>query len=224
MLVGKYGPETDAALEKLALAGINIGIPAGLSLLGGPAGFSVGETLMSVLMGAVAAATPPRHDNLMMGVMPFGPGGSRLQRMQAGEAIGDAEMRLLFNQTPESLVRIGRKGGLASGAARRAKAAAGELADEGMYTGPEIGRETTHEASMAIDAEFAHLKDAFKQTDAEKCARQIPPWAAAPEAAPTVRLRCARRGMSRRCESNSRQIQSPTVSSGHSTPRRNKCC
>ncbi len=173
MLVGKYGPETDAALEKLALAGINIGIPAGLSLLGGPAGFSVGETLMSVLMGGVAAATPPRHDNLMMGVMPFGPGGSRLQRMQAGEAIGDAEMRLLFNQTPESLVRIGRKGGLASGAARRAKAAAGELADEGMYTGPEIGRETTHEASMALDAEFAHLKDAFKQTDADKVRKAL---------------------------------------------------
>src|ERR1017187_9941816 len=168
-LVGIYGPQTDAALLKAAMAGMNIGLPVGLSALGGPAGFSVGEGLMSLIMGTAAAVTPARRDNVMLGMIPVGGGGgSRLQRMQAGETISDEEMRLLFNQTPEDLIKIGRRGGLAGGRARRARAAAGELPDESRYDGPEIDRETTRQAAQSIDDQFPWLKDAFKQTDADR--------------------------------------------------------
>jgi hypothetical protein len=75
-LVGHYGPETDAALEKATMGLFNIALPAGLSALGGPAGISVGESLMSVLIGGVAAATPERHDGVMLGMVPMGPPGA----------------------------------------------------------------------------------------------------------------------------------------------------
>jgi hypothetical protein len=75
-LVGHYGPETDAALEKATVGLFNIALPAGLSALGGPAGISVGETFMALLTGAVAAATPERHDGVMLGMVPMGPPGA----------------------------------------------------------------------------------------------------------------------------------------------------
>ncbi len=75
-LVGHYGPETDAALEKATMGLFNIALPAGLSALGGPAGVSVGESFMALLTGAVGAATPDRHDGVMLGMVPMGPPGA----------------------------------------------------------------------------------------------------------------------------------------------------
>ena len=125
LLVGHYGPETDAAMYKAIMALYGVALPAGLSALGGPAGFSLGEGLMSLIVGGVAAATPDRHDDMMLGMIPVGGGGSRFQRMQAGEAIGDEELHILFGKTKADLVSVGRKGGLASGVARRLKIEAG---------------------------------------------------------------------------------------------------
>ena len=164
-LVGTYGPETDAALLKAATAGIDLALPAGLSALGGPAGFSVGESLMTLIMGGVAAATPPRRDNMLLGIMPAGIG--RGGRYSAAE-----EGRSLFGKTTyEQLRLVGSKGGRASALARQMRAA--ELAEDNafsdaMYRGPEPGPiETTHAASLKIDAAFPHLKDAFKKTEAQ---------------------------------------------------------
>jgi len=56
LLVGHYGPETDAAMYKAIMALYGVALPAGLSALGGPAGFSLGEGLMSLIVGGVAAA------------------------------------------------------------------------------------------------------------------------------------------------------------------------
>jgi hypothetical protein len=68
-LVGHYGPETTEALGRATGALMDIALPAGLAALGGPAGISVGDTIMSFLTGAVAAGTPPRHDGVLMGVV-----------------------------------------------------------------------------------------------------------------------------------------------------------
>ncbi len=68
-LVGHYGPETTKALEKATYALMDIALPAGLGALGGPAGISIGDTFMALLTGAVAAATPPRYDGVLMGVV-----------------------------------------------------------------------------------------------------------------------------------------------------------
>ena len=171
LLVGHYGPETDAAMYKAIMALYGVALPAGLSALGGPAGFSLGEGLMSLIVGGVAAATPDRHDDMMLGMIPVGGGGSRFQRMRAGEAIGDEELHILFGKTKADLVSVGRKGGLASGVARRLKIEAGGAPDDSLYTGPEIDRETTHQAAMAIDEQFSWLRDAFKK-DAGSLARQ----------------------------------------------------
>jgi hypothetical protein len=75
-LVGHYGPETTEALGKATGALMDIALPAGLAALAGPAGISVGDTLMALLTGAVAAATPPRNDGVMLGVIPIGPPGA----------------------------------------------------------------------------------------------------------------------------------------------------
>jgi hypothetical protein len=75
-LVGHYGPETDAALEKATMGLFNVALPAGLSALGGPAGISVGESLMALLTGGVAAMTPERRDGVMLGMVPMGPPGA----------------------------------------------------------------------------------------------------------------------------------------------------
>jgi hypothetical protein len=75
-LVGHYGPETTEALGKATGALMSIALPAGLAALGGPAGISVGDTLMALLTGGVAAATPPRNDGVMLGVIPIGPPGA----------------------------------------------------------------------------------------------------------------------------------------------------
>ena len=85
-LVGHYGPETDAALEKAAMAGIDIGLPLGLTALGGPAAISVGESLMALLTGAAGAATPPRNDGVMLGMVPMGPPGAGAYAALSDEA------------------------------------------------------------------------------------------------------------------------------------------
>ena len=187
-LVGTYGPETDAALQKVATGMITLALPAGLSVLGGPMGYAGGDLLMSLLTGAAAAATPPRKDNLLLGEMPVGPGG-----------FGSApeEGRSLFNKgTYEELKAIGSKGGRISGL-RRSQAAAqrdalravaaemkGAERDELMakkglysdadYTGPKDWDRYTGEsvsgASKRIDDQFPWLKDVFKQSDAQKAA------------------------------------------------------
>ena len=144
-------------------------------------------------------------------MMPVGGGGgSRLQRMQAGEAISDEELRLPFNQRPEDLAKIGRKGGLASGVTRRLKALREEGLSEAMYTGPEIDRETTHQAAGAIDDQFPWLRDAFKK-DAGFLARQEARRAGENSA---VETRAARR-----CERPARWLRC-----GYEAPLRGRCC
>jgi hypothetical protein len=167
-LIGTYGPETDAALQKAAMAMFGVGLPAGLTALGGPAGFEAGETLMGLLTGTVSAFTPPRRDNVLMGIMPTGP--------QGGARFDPEEGKALFNKTTiEQLAVVGRKGGKASGLARRLRAleaAEDEAFSNAMYRGPEVGPfESPAEASVAIDAQFPHLADAFKKSESSK-ARQ----------------------------------------------------
>ncbi len=79
-LVGHYGPETDAALLKATMGLFNIALPAGLAALGGPEGLSVGNTIMSLLVGGAAAATPPPREGILQGVIPIGPPGMGLSR------------------------------------------------------------------------------------------------------------------------------------------------
>src|SRR5208283_2354923 len=51
---------------------------------------------------------------------------------------------------------------------RAAEAAEEKRFSDAVYTGPEPGpKETTHEASAKIDAQFAHLKDAFAKTSVD---------------------------------------------------------
>ncbi|HZT32767.1 MAG TPA: hypothetical protein VE999_01680 [Gemmataceae bacterium] len=83
-LVTPYDPAAmDAALGKATMGLFNVALPAGLSALGGPAGISVGDTIMSLLVGGVAAATPPRNDGVLLGVVPIGPPGSGISRSLA---------------------------------------------------------------------------------------------------------------------------------------------
>ena len=164
LLVGHYGSETDAALQKAAMAGIDIGLPAGLAALGGPLALEAGDVLMSLLIGGVSAATPPRNDGVLLGIMPTGPQGGARFDPEPGKA--------LFNKTTiEQLAAIGRKGGLRSGLARRMKAleqAEDRALSDAIYRGPEPGPiETTHDASQKLDAEFPWLADAFKKTEGQ---------------------------------------------------------
>jgi hypothetical protein len=69
-LTGQYGPETDAALQKAATALMGVALLAGLTALGGPGGFRLGDLIMSGITGALGAASRPRHDNVMMGTVP----------------------------------------------------------------------------------------------------------------------------------------------------------
>jgi hypothetical protein len=163
-IVGHYGPETDVALQKAAGAMIDIALPAGLTALAGPAGLSVGDTIMSLLVGGAAAATPPRHDDLLLGMMPTGPQGGARFDPEVGKA--------LFGKTTiEQLAEVGRKGGRASALARRLKAmeaAENQAISDAMYRGPEPGPiETTHEARLKIDAQFPHLAGAFDKSEAQ---------------------------------------------------------
>jgi hypothetical protein len=69
-LVGQFGPATDAALEKAATALMSVALPMGLTALGGPGGFALGDLMMAGITGGVGWATPARHDNVMMGTVP----------------------------------------------------------------------------------------------------------------------------------------------------------
>jgi hypothetical protein len=186
-LVGTYGPATDAALLKAAAAGMTLALPAGLSVLGGPMGYAGGDLLMSLLTGGVAAVTPARRDDLMLGEIPVGPGGG-------GRYSAPEEGRSLFNKgTYEELKAIGSKGGRISGLARSkaaaqrdalravAQAMRGEerdqlMAEKGLfsdaqYTGPKDWDKSTAPASVSskqLDNQFPWLKDAFQQTEAKK--------------------------------------------------------
>ena len=102
---------------------------------------------------------------MLLGIMPAGIG-------RGGRYSAPEEGRSLFGKTTyEQLRVVGSKGGRASALARQMRAA--ELAEENafsdaMYRGPEPGPiETTHAASLKIDAAFPHLQDAFKKTEAQ---------------------------------------------------------
>ena len=275
-LAGQFGPGTDAALQKAATALMSVAMPMGLTALGGPGGFSLGEWIMSGLTGAVGAATPPRHDNVMMGMVPgsgsmkwavnpksgalrlssfvregaeeelethadwfakiglpdSGPGFDKIprgsvsidkgklrildnaweddQRMSPAmtsaqfdalvkklqERFPGAQLEtyrdpatggwvvnkapkvnaepipILFNKTMDNIKAVGRKGGIASGLARKRRAL--EMAEEqqfsdAIYTGPEPGPfETTREAAAKLDEQYPWLKDAFSAANKGK--------------------------------------------------------
>jgi hypothetical protein len=78
----------------------------------------------------------------------------------------------LFNKTEETIKAVGAKGGRASALARRMRAmeqAEEKQLSDAVYTGPEPGpRETAHEASLKIDQDQPHLKDAFAKTAASR--------------------------------------------------------
>jgi hypothetical protein len=273
-LVGQFGPATDAALQKAATALMSVALPMGLTALGGPGGFSLGEWIMSGLTGAVGAATPARHDNVMMGTVPpmgsmkwainpktgalrlssfagedaelethtdwfakiglpdSGPAFDKIprgsvsidkgklrildnaweddQRMSPAmtsaqfdalvkklqERFPGAQLEtyrdpatggwvvnkapkvnaepipILFNKTMDNIKAVGRKGGIASGLARKRRAL--EMAEEqqfsdAIYTGPEPGPfETTREAAAKLDEQYPWLKDAFSAANKGK--------------------------------------------------------
>ena len=164
-LVGTYGPETDAALLKAATAGMDIALPLGLSALGGPVGFSFGESLMSLIMGGAGAITQPRHDNVLLGIMPAGIG-------RGGRYSAPEEGRSLFGKdTYEELRAIGSKGGRASGLARRlraAEAAEEQAISDAKYRGPEPGPiAPARKSTEMLDEQFPWLADAFTRTDSQ---------------------------------------------------------
>ncbi len=123
MLVGRYGPETDEALEKAALWGINVGLPLGLSAIGGPAGLSVGNVLMSFLTGVAGHMTPPRNDGTLLGMVPFSPSGAGGLKMRASAGRDAIEtwlaenpgLRAFLEQNPVTVKGTRNMGQWASG-------------------------------------------------------------------------------------------------------------
>ena len=170
-LTGQYGPETDVALEKAVSAMMGVALPAGLSALGGPLGISVGNTFMSMLVGGVGAMTPPRHDNVIMGVLPVGPpGGPRGVADPETEWYWQEGGRDTWGMTAAQRRAASAKGGVQAGITRRIAIANRDpdLDASGMYIGKPVDvPEATHEAAAKLDEQYPWLKDAFKKTEAD---------------------------------------------------------
>ena len=93
----QYGPDTEEALGKLSMGLMNIALPASLAGLAGPAGLEVGDVAMSLLMGGLSVATPPRADGVLQGVIPVGRPSLGFPRLgRAGYTVLSDEEKLTY--------------------------------------------------------------------------------------------------------------------------------
>ena len=99
--------------------------------------------------------------------------GAMALRDAQGAAKGWERGDIFHGKTVEDLRQIGAKGGRHKLTPEQYEEFRDRMDYSSKYEGPEIGRETTHEASQSIDAQFPHLAKAFEKTEADRARQAI---------------------------------------------------